>query len=135
MRSVFLAFVILSFVFQQFSCCCGIVCNDHDSQDETAQCVAEASLDHDCCNHDSEQSPAHDEPAHEHHLCVGSHVFFLLPNVHSVDFTPQPVAAVMMADLLKWLSQPANVPNSEHSSGPQSLTSQQRRAMLCVYSI
>lgn len=135
MRSVFLFFVVLSFAVQQFSCCCGIVCEDHDVQEETAQCAIEASSDHDCCDHDSEHGPANDESDHEHHLCVGSHVFFVLPNSLSVDFTPPPVAAVMMADLLKRLAQPTYMRHSEHSSAPLSLTSQQRRAILCVYSI
>ena len=131
MRFFFLSFLAISFVVQQFSCCCGIVCGEELGHEEFAQCHGENHADHDCSEHDSD----HGDSDHHHHFCVGSHIFFLMPDSQAIDFSPQMTAVVMMADLLKDLATTSQVQGPRSSIGQAALTSQQRRALLCVYSI
>lgn len=133
MRWFFPALFLLSFVAQQFSCCCGIVCLE--------VLGAESEAEHEChaCDHcGSEhegQDSQHQDSDHEHHFCVGSHIFFLPPSTLTLDLIPQPCAASIISDLLKVLTASGSATESADSLTLAHMTPQQRRALLCVYSI
>lgn len=68
--------VALAFFLQQGNCCCGeTVCNVWLSVMTASESCC--SLDHvDVDGHHDEDGPS-SRHSHEHHLCVGTHVFYL----------------------------------------------------------
>ena len=126
MRFFFLPLLVLGFIAQQFVCCCGSACAVETSHH------CESTSDHHCC-HDHGDHSTDEEGDHEHHFCVGSHLFFLHTETQLIDLSSAPCVTLIFADILKSLSQPVRFIGSENSSGR--LTSQQRRALLCIYCI
>ena len=132
MRIGFVVVLTLAFIAQQFSCCCGNACRDVASTDTNSACC-----EHDADGHhhgDEEPDGDHRDSHHQHHACVGAHLFFVLPDAQTIDLAPQPCLAASVGDLLKSLQEPKLVHVvdrwSIHAANPQ-----QRRAILCVYTI
>ena len=85
-----ISFVMLvSFAAQQFACCCAGVCASFIHVDQSPQAICETvdSGHFDCGHHehdvndisetanrDNEKHPA---DGHQHHVCVGTHLFFV----------------------------------------------------------
>lgn len=83
--------VAIAFFLQQGNCCCGdSVCNVWVSVLAASEsCCSSHEHDESDCHHDDEsETPAH---SHEHHLCVGTHLFYLDT---SVDAAPDSLELV-----------------------------------------
>lgn len=146
--------VVVAFIAQHFVCCCHgtvpRVC-DHDRPVVDSRCVTVAHAK--CCGHDHKPARSEnlaelgdrtgidpempgDESRHEHHLCVVAHTFFVqspkaeLPR--SVVSTSGSLAAECSA-----MDSVAILGHGLHHSIKISLpiTSQARRAAMCVYRI
>jgi len=148
--------MLATFAAQHFACCCSGLgthaCEQNQCATEKhpgweATCRAsEIDVHSSCCGHDHAAGDApkhseHDEsPAngsHGHHVCVGTHVFFvtaprasLPPSNLSQDYGFSPADG---AHFVTMTSSKATIRDTGDSSPP--LTSSARRSTLCVYRI
>lgn len=147
-------FVVVAFISQHFMCCCDGMSHHVCDQDRQAVDNSPVTGTHgNCCGHthkpDRPDSFARrgdrtgtdlalpgNEPLHEHHLCVVAHAFFVqspkVELVRSVFSTFGALAAECSAlDSVAILGH--GLPHGLQSSPP--LSSQTRRAAICVYRI
>ena len=95
--------------------------------------------DHDALSHDHEsEAPLqsdHQAP-HDHHFCVGSHLFYLTAQGVALDLSLQlSVLAVICQPQELWADNPAQSIASAFLVPDDPPTSRELRAHLCVYSI
>lgn len=147
-------FVVVAFILQHFMCCCDGMSHHVCYQDRHAVDNSPATVTHgNCCSHGHKQDRPDsltrranwtgtdlalpgNKPLHEHHLCVVAHAFFVQsPKVEllrSVFSTFGALAAECSAlDSVAILGH--GLPHEMHCSPP--LSSQARRAAICVYRI
>ena len=150
MRSVLVALLLFGFVAQHFMCCCGspcaVVCDEHWAAETYAD-------EHDCaCHHghgatcagetdeqprpDSDSCPVGHGSDHDHHLCLGTHVFFNTSNERSIDFSLQLTGFLLPPDTADLFVRQAVAVRSAPDAGPPDKSSPQKlRAQLCVYRV
>lgn len=140
-RSLFVALLVIGFVCQHFTCCCEASCAVACECTENAghDSIKRICLHHEsCCHEDDSESPkpVNDESKHEHHFCVGTHLFYLTTTDLAVDFTPQLCWFAILPDVSSvvtpFISGTVNLTSAAPSIRS---TSQRLRAQLCVYSI
>ena len=139
--------MLISFAAQQFACCCVDVCASVCEGDYSTQAICK-TVDSgycDCGHHDHETNEigatGHDEehPAdgHQHHVCVGTHLFYLTAerfDVSQLVLIPgfDLCLTVDFAGLWSMINSSTNRDRSDdvpwRSVGPE-------RSILCVYRI
>lgn len=134
-RCILVIVFALSFVLQQFMCCCGSIrAADEGAAYET--CSAAWELNQHDFAHTEDAEPCHSEdPEHEHHHCIGSHIFLVPVEVQSADFAPQFCSADMIEDLCKLFLHVNRFADKIASRCDVGSSARERRALLCVYSI
>lgn len=77
-----------------------------------------------------------DGSEHEHHVCVGSHVFFVTSSDFAIDLSPQCAGALWFPDFTDLITQVGIASRNSVGTGPRNqLTPQELRAHICVYCI
>lgn len=151
-RPFLVALLLLGLIHQHFTCCCdtacACVCNDQqqvaDSSTTLERCQHEHSHKHDhetCGHHEHEDtcpSPVQsgNDSHHDHHVCIGSHIFFVTSSAFSMDFAP-------VSCWILWLPEIQNLKvglialpsNFDAVDRWQHLSPQKLRAHLCVYCV
>lgn len=142
--------MLATFAAQHFACCCSGLgthaCEQSQCATEVTCAASKVDVHSSCCGHDHaagnalnhsehEESPANG--SHGHHVCVGTHVFFvtaprasLPPSNLCQDYGFSPVDA---SHFVTMTSLRAAIRDTGDSSPP--LTSRARRSTLCVYRI
>ncbi len=143
MRSLFVLLIAFSFLHQHFTCCCETsldsacgaepVCS-HDLEDSS-----ECEHDHESARHEHgtelPQTADHHGP-HDHHFCVGSHLFYLTSQDVPLDLSPQLSLIPVICQVEELLGQYSERSLAFALRVPDDpLSSRELRAQLCVYSI
>ena len=77
-----------------------------------------------------------DGPDHEHHVCVGSHIFFVTSNDFAIVLSPQSGGILWLPDTADLTAQVIVASRKSIGTGPRyQLTPQELRAYICVYCI
>lgn len=95
-----------------------------------------------CCHHGHQEdgretsNPIGEEPAHKHHFCIGTHVFYLTSSDLVFDFAPQFYGLSVLPNALT-LPVTTAIGAVELSGAGSFLgdSSRRLRALLCVYRI
>lgn len=146
--------MLLAFTIQQFSCCCGNVfthsCEEHGSAALSHNCTSdehdasehhrhladECDHDHSGCTDESDTEGDGGGHSHQHHICFGSHVFY----VSSVAPELSPGAqvgflSVLPPDLAIHAAVARTSLLGDAHRGMNAVASAPQRSTLCVYRI
>lgn len=145
MNRLILSLMLVSFNAQQFLCCCAGACVSSCEQLHNHELrVSSLNTEACCCGHGHESETKTESPdrkpengpeqdKHQHHLCVGNHVFYVSAErfeisrlVISDDFTSS------WSTTLEWLASQAARPRPDNRPPPLASIS---RSVLGVYRI
>lgn len=149
MRPVLITLLMLGFIHQHFVCCCEAACtmSCHNCAAENTVSSEDLSAGHrsqgsSCvAHHQDEEStpiplPAGNGSGHEHHVCVGSHIFFVTSGHVTIDFSPQNGPIAWLPNTPDLLVQMASASRNLVGISPRyQLTPQELRARIRVYCI
>jgi hypothetical protein len=140
--------MLVGFVAQQFICCCAGACVSSCDHSRHVNLISSAVDSNECdCGHHHDSQPVADscisenqsEPAHQdrhHHICVGTHLFYLSAerfNVSQLAMSHR--IHSNWADIVELLATIGTSPlKTVFGDGPR-INSALSRAALCVYRI
>ena len=151
--------MLVAFAVQQFACCCvgaGTHTCDHNHPSVAGQAFGfsythshvhgDEDHDHDACHHEHDKLPASDDAddqscsgdhSHQHHICVGTHVFFV--SAARFELPPQDSSlglSFALFDLSPHLGTSVCTAAAHYAGGfGPPLSSCPQRSALCVYRI
>ncbi len=141
--------MLVSFVAQQFACCCAGVCASVCDGEHSPQAICETvgSGDCDCCHEghdaskfagtavrDNEERPS---DGHQHHVCVGTHLFYVTGERFDVSqlVVIQGFNLFWTEDFVGLWSMNETSTNRNRLVGVPLLSAGIGRSVLCVYQI
>lgn len=146
--------MLATFAAQHFACCCSGLrthacesqCSAEFSGLKATSRVSEVDTHSSCCDHDhaaghdaraSEHDDTPENRSHGHHICVGTHVFFVTAPRASLpasnlwqDYSSSPASP---SHFVTMASNLAMICGRDDSSPP--LSSRIRRSTLCIYRV
>ncbi len=148
MRPVLVALLLVGFICQHFACCCGascaVVCDEHSTSQPPAEThVSHCSHGHgaQCGSHTDEHSGQQSYPVehgsdHDHHFCLGTHVFFMPSSDFNIDFSLQLSGFIIPRDAIDLFGRQLAAGRFAADAGPPDTSSPRKlRAQLSVYCV